>query len=126
MVARRYIIKGTLGIFLTIPLVIGLVAAEFTEKREKKNVSTSTLKEECCEQFGELLKQIPHMLQMFARLQIEALTIIQGYWEGDKQSWCAQASRPKLLLCRDRLTILNKKMNNLLAECEQALKEIRG
>ncbi len=113
---------GTIGLCITIGVIIG---AEFVEKREKKNVSIATLKEECCEQFGELLKQIPSVLQMMARLQLESLAVIQGYWEGDKQSWCAVASRQKLLLCRERLTIVHKKINNMLAECEQALKDIK-
>lgn len=101
-------------------------AAEFIEKRSAKTPSVSTLKEECCEQFGEILKQIPQLLRMIAQLQSEALVVIQGYWESDKQSWCAQASRQKLMVCRDRLTMLQKKIDHVIAECEQTLKEIKA
>lgn len=120
MVTRRYVI-GIIGILS----IAGLgVANEFTAKREK-HISTTTLKEDCCEQFGMLLKQIPSLLHAIAQLQVTALTAIEGYWQGDKQSWCAQASRQQLQLCRDRLTSLQKKIDMVLAECDQALKEIK-
>ncbi len=125
MVTRRYTAILVSGISI-LSLFVGLVASEFIEKREKKNISINTLKEECCEQCGELLKQMPRLLHMTARLQTEALTVIEGYWRGDKQSWCAQASRQKLQSCRDRLTLLQKKIEMVVTEGEQVLKEMHG
>lgn len=120
MVTRRYAIIFTVGLLG----IIGLTAHEFTIKREK-HVSTNTLKEECCEQCGMLLKQIPILLHTVAQLQTTAVAAIEGYWQGDKQSWCAQASRQKLQLCRDRLMNVQKKIDMVLAECDQALKDMK-
>jgi hypothetical protein len=101
------------------------VASEFIEKRPKKNLSINTLKEECCEQFGEILKLVPPLLQSVACIQKEALTAIQGYWQGEKQSWCERASRQKLTTCQERLHLLQARINAVLDECKETMKELQ-
>jgi hypothetical protein len=114
-----------IGISIALGIYFG-ATAEFTEKRNKKNPSISLLKEECCEQFGELLKTVPSLLQSVAQVQTEAVNIIQGFWESDKQSWCEKASRQKLTVCNERLQALQAKINAVLEECQQTLKEVRS
>lgn len=126
MVAQYVTLRNMQLIFFCIVMLVLGLKAQFTEKRVKKNPSMSVLKEESCEQLGELLKIFPPLLQAVATFQAEALTIIQGYWEADKQSWCQQASRQKMTACCERLTALHTKIEEVIAECQCTLKEMRA
>ncbi|TET36234.1 hypothetical protein E3J61_00950 [Candidatus Dependentiae bacterium] len=100
--------------------------AQFTEKRVKKGPSMATLKEHCCQEFGEILKQVPEMLRKVAALQEEAVQAISGYWEGDKESFCSTASRQKLTTCRVRLETLKEKISALCQEVDSCIAELNA
>ncbi len=95
--------------------------AQFTEKRVKKGPSMATLKEQCCQEFGEILKQIPDTLRKVAALQESAVQAISGYWEGDKESFCSTASRQKLTSCRARLETVQEKISALCQEVDSCI-----
>jgi hypothetical protein len=95
--------------------------AEFTEKRVKKGPSMATLKEQCCQEFGEILKQIPDMLRKIATLQEKSIEAISGYWQGDKESFCSMASREKLTTCKAHLELVKAKMSALCQEVDSCI-----
>ncbi len=100
-------------------------AASFVQKREKKGPSLATLKENCCQSFGDVLKQVPACLNSISVVQAHAVDAIQGQWQGDSSSFCAQASRQKLETCTKRLQAVHEKMEALLQEFESCVCELQ-
>ncbi len=101
------------------------IAAQFTQKREKKGPSIATLKEDCCSEFGDILKLIPDCLRKIGDIQEYAVAAIQGYWQGDKTSFCGCASRQKLTVCNERLRRLKQKMEASLTEFGLCIAELQ-
>ncbi len=96
----------------------GDVAQSFTAKR-KKGPSANSLKEQCCTSFGEVLSQSAGILSSIGLVQSNAVEIVSGYAQGDKQSWCEKASREQLKLCHEKLTLVGKKIEELDAACKE-------
>ena len=99
--------------------------AQFTQKREKKGPSLATLKEDCCQEFGEILKLVPDCLRKISDVQDLSVAAIQGYWQGDKTSFCGCASRQKLTACNERLHALKQKVEATLREFDLCIAELR-
>ena len=115
-----------LALFGVTVLSVWYGSAQFTEKRVKKGPSMATLKEQCCQEFGDILKQVPNMLRKVAALQEKALQAISGYWEGDKESFCNSASRQKLTTCKARLETLQEKISVLCQEVDSCMAELNA
>ena len=102
------------------------VTEEFVQRRvKKKGPSMATLKEECCRGFGEVLKLVPPFLRKISKVQDHAVCAIQGYWEGDKESFCGQASQQKLEICNERLKKLQANMQEMLKEFELCITALK-
>ena len=100
--------------------------ANFTEKRVKKGPSMATLKEQCCEQFGEIVDLVPDLLRKVALVQEQATHAIRGQWQGDKESFCSTASRQKLTSCRAHLETLHGKIAALCTEMDSCVVQLNS
>ncbi len=106
-------------------LFSGLIfSTQFTEKRGKRGPSIGSLKESCCELFGNFLDLNGQLLRRQGSLQSVAVEAVGGYAKGDKESWCEQASKQKLMQCKEKLAQLNEKIEALLAECDAVQREL--
>ncbi len=115
---KRKIILVTLSIGV---FSVWYGVAQFTEKRIKKGPSMATLKEQCCLEFGEVLKLVPDMLRKAAALQEKSIEAINGYWQGDKESFCNVASLEKITKCRARLEMVREKISVLCKEADSCI-----
>jgi len=114
--------RKMIGLFLCMCIVfVWYGMAQFTEKRVKKGPSMATLKEQCCQEFGDILQQLPDMLRHVAAVQEKAMYAIRGYWQGDKESFCSTASREKLTNCRARLEKVREKVSTLCQEMDSCI-----
>lgn len=98
---------------------------QFVAKKQKKSPSLAALKEECCAQLADSVKTVPSLLSHVAHFQERALTIIEGYWQSDKESFCQQATKEKLDRCSRALKELDAKMDDLIAQYEKVLGELK-
>ncbi len=101
-----------------------IFSTQFTEKRGKRGPSMSSLKESCCELFGNFLDLNGQLLRRQGSIQSVAVDAVGGYAKSDKESWCETASKQKLTRCKEKLTQLNEKIETLLAECDAVIQEL--
>lgn len=102
-----------------------LFASEFIQKRPKKGPSMGALKEQCCQRFGDSVKQQAPLLSHIAQFQQKAIDAIEGYWQSDNSSWCLTASKEKLIAMNEKLALLEQQQKVLIAQYENLLKEIQ-
>ena len=114
---------------LFIVVVIGTscavyAAEQFIAKKTAKTPSTAVLKENCCEQLADGIKLVPNLLTQVALFQDKAITIVEGYWRSDKESFCQQAGKEKLSSCSAQLKQLNEKTEEIIAQYKKVLSEL--
>jgi hypothetical protein len=97
------------------------LSAQFTEKRTKRGPSIGSLKETCCKLFGEILQSSAQLFCTMGAIQKQALSVIEGYVDGDKTSWCETASKQKLLMCKEKLSRLQAQLDALVQECADTI-----
>jgi hypothetical protein len=99
----------------------GVLHAEhdFTVKKKKKEPSVQVIKENCCELFGDLLKEIPTLLQETAHVQTRSLGAIQGFFESDKQSLCERMTKEQLSICNKKVETVLEQMDSLIAQLHE-------
>lgn len=113
------------SIMLIIGSTCALFAAEqFIAKKSPKGPSIATLKENCCEQLVDSIKQVPDLLSQVARFQQQSIIIVEGYWRSDKESFCQKASKEKLASCSAQLKKLNEKTEDIIAQYKKILSEL--
>ncbi len=100
------------------------ISAQFTEKRSKRGPSMGSLKESCCKMFGDVLQGSAQLFCSLGAVQKQALSTIEGYVDGDKESWCETASKQKLMTCKEKLSQLHAKIDELVQECADTLRVI--
>lgn len=101
-----------------------LIASEFIQKKSKKGPSMGALKEQCCQLFGDIVKEQASLLTQIAQFQQKAINAIEGYWQSDNSSWCLTASKEKLVQANEKLPRLETKLKLLIAEYENVLKDL--
>lgn len=106
-------------LFSGVPVLCG--DAQFVEKRSKRGPSVSALKQACCEDLGDFLHAVGPCLVAVGELQERAVVAIQGYWQGDKCSFCERSSRAQLAAYKDRLCLLNEKIEGIVRECQACI-----
>ena len=87
-----------------------LMANSFVVKKKSKGPSVATLKQECCEELGTLLKLFSQMLQEMGAIQ--ELGVIKTYelLEEDSESYFACAGKDQLSGCLDTMRGFKEKM----------------
>jgi len=100
------------------------LSAQFTEKRSKRAPSMNALKESCCSAFGSVLHASADLLSSLGAVQKQALNAVEAYAQGDKQGWCAIASREKLSRCQKKLELLYSRIESLQRECDDTLSSL--
>jgi hypothetical protein len=100
------------------------LSAQFTEKRSKRGPSIGSLKESCCKIFGDVLQSSAQLFCSLGAVQKQALLIIEGYVDGDKESWCETASKQKLMTCKEKLSQLHAKIDEIVQECADTMRVI--
>ncbi len=118
--------RGMYWIIVSFTLIFSALylSAQFTEKRSKRGPSMGSLKESCCKIFGEVLQSSAQLFCSLGAVQKQALSAIEGYVDGDKGSWCETASKQKLMTCKEKLSQLHAKMDELEQECADTMRVI--
>ena len=118
--------RGMYWIIVSFMLIFSALylSAQFTEKRTKRGPSMNSLKESCCKMFGDVLQSSAQLFCSLGNMQKQALSAIEGYVDGDKGSWCETASKQKLLTCKEKLSQLQAKIDELVQECADTLRAI--
>ncbi|SRR3990167_4986402 len=105
--------------FISFAAIISTVylSAQFTEKRNKRVPSMSTLQESCCTALADVLHASSDLLCSIGSVQKRALAAIEAYAHADKQGWCATASRQTLTTCQAQFEKLHAHIEELTQEC---------
>lgn len=103
-----------------------IVYASFTEKRGKRGPSIGSLQESCCELFADFLQSSSRFLTVQGKMQLHAVDAIEGYARSNKESWCMNAPKQKLMLCKEKLEKCNTHFNELIEECKMVWHEINA
>ncbi len=117
----KHLLIGTVAISFCLA-----VAASFVVKKTNKKPSLANLKEQCCEELGALLLLFPDIMHAMADVQSVAIKTIQGYWEGDKQTLCLQATKDQLESCCKKLTALHEQMDQMKTALAQQASFLQG
>lgn len=113
-------------IFCIIVISPFLFSAQFTEKRTKRAPSMNALKESCCTSFGGVLHASASLFSSLGSVQTQALQAVEAYATGDKQGWCATASREKLADCHTKLESLHRALETVQRECEEIVRCLKA
>lgn len=74
-----------------------LLAEDFTVQPKKKNAPrTAVSKEQCAQTGGDILTEMPNILELLACLQRKVLCMEQDLLEGNKQGFFFRASKEQL------------------------------
>lgn len=116
---KKYVLFAVPALLLTL-----CVSAQFTEKRAKRGPSMNSLRETCCQKIGDVLRSASQALCSIGSFQADALGVIEGFVENDKEGWCRTASRETVSQCVERLEQLEKTLEKIRAECDAIQKLI--
>ncbi len=111
-------------IFLFCIISSYLLAEQFIVKKKTKTPSTGKLKEMCCEQFADLLHQIPAIMHLLADVQTTSYGAISGYCEGVKTSFCESASKEQLKQTAQTLTELNQLFSDFIKKTNTKIQKV--
>ena len=102
-----------------------LMANSFVVKKKSKGPSVATLKQECGEELGALLKLFSQILQEMGGIQELGVTKTYELLEDDKQSFFACAGKEQLSCCLEKMRCFKEKMVAMQSELQGYRKFMR-
>lgn len=105
---------------------IVIMRAETFVLPKKKTTVSAALKEECCQEMGDVFKCMPRTTKLGAELQEEILKNLTHLMEGNKKNILQSADAEKVKKLTQKLQHLQKIMEDtqvLLSDCLELIKE---
>ncbi len=86
---------------------------QFVIKKKKKKISVATLKEQCCQSCGDVLRFFPKILKEIAEIQSLELDAVYDLLEGSKDFFFAHANKEQLQELLTAVQVFEQKMHTM-------------
>jgi len=122
--------KKYIPLFLITSFVVSwfIVSGSFVvEKKKKGGASPAQLREECCQDFGALLQELPQLLRHIATVQELSLRHSEAIITGDKNNFFNRTDKNGLEKCHAKLESGAEKVRRataLMQELVQVLHDL--
>jgi len=99
-------------VLLLFTSTVFIFAEQFIIKKgsARKKPSVARLKQECCEQFGSLLRELPLVLKKIADVQSLGVESVCAFFEDEKKGVFVNADKKQLQQVVETLSQLNDQM----------------
>jgi hypothetical protein len=105
---------------------VSLVYAAGNGFTKPKTVSMNSLKQQCGEQAGVLLKIIPTLLCSCAQVQTHLVQFLEDIIDANPNGFCSHASKQQVQDRQEKVVLFQKKMESWVREMDAFAKDLQG
>ncbi len=111
--------KKTVLVVILISSCVWHAAGQFVVKKKRKGPSCSTLKEQCCQEMGDILRGFPDLFRTCADIQSLDMQYIDQFLQGEMNTFCPGANKEQLQKTLEQL----RSFNNYICDVRKKMKQ---